>query len=280
MIEGIVRSRRGIAVTSDREAPSSSTLGKSVPLDDGGFRNGAGREEPPAAAMPDLAAAATSIKPRSKQWATLRSFTSSLTGVYRTLGKSSSLKPPKPARVGSARNHSAYIEKLRTGLKGNPALFAFGMHANARKATVEAQQQMEMGGIVTSVDNAEDLENVAYWQQGDASLATKEKMAERQALRYHPLVLEALQKYWEAAQRSLQSGGDPSANELHQEGHALMLRRIYRVMIKEFDPDDCERCIAEDWQRDAKGKDKLTRKAFCDAFFELAGEAFATSNAL
>eukprot|EP00900_Chrysochromulina_parva_P019804 jgi/Chrpa1/27825/Chrysochromulina_OHIO_Genome00027127-RA len=129
---------------------------------------------------------------------------------------------------------------------------------------------MAAGGIVTSVDDAAELEKVEYWQQGDASLATKEKMEARQALRHHKVVLEALQMYWEAAQRSLHSGGDPSANELHQEGHALMLRRIYRVMIKDFDPDECERSIAEDWARDTKGKETLSRKLFCDAFFELA----------
>lgn len=44
-------------------------------------------------------------------------------------------------------------------------------------------------------------------------------------------------------------------------------------MIKTFDPEECDHCIAEDWARDTKGVGKLTRKAFCDAFFELAGEA-------
>ncbi|KOO22473.1 hypothetical protein Ctob_001449 [Chrysochromulina tobinii] len=150
------------------------------------------------------------------------------------------------------------------------ALVAFDIKASTRTAAVEAEQLLDAGGVVTSVDDAADLEKTEYWQQGDASLATKEKMEARQALRYNKHVLAALQLYWEAAQRSLHSGGDPSANELHQEGHALMLRRIYRVMIKDFDPADCERCIAEDWARDAKGKDLLTRKAFCDAFFELA----------
>ena len=166
--------------------------------------------------------------------------------------------------------HSEYIQKLRKGVKGSPAVAAFNLHANARRATDEAHQLMAAGGIVTSVDDAAELEKVEYWQQGDASLATKEKMEARQALRHHKVVLEALQMYWEAAQRSLHSGGDPSANELHQEGHALMLRRIYRVMIKDFDPDECERSIAEDWARDTKGKETLSRKLFCDAFFELA----------
>ena len=204
-------------------------------------------------------------------WATLKSFARSLQAVSSTLVGSKTLKPPKPPRGGGGtRQHSEYIQKLRKGVKGSPAVAAFNLHANARRATDEAHQLMAAGGIVTSVDDAAELEKVEYWQQGDASLATKEKMEARQALRHHKVVLEALQLYWEAAQRSLHSGGDPSANELHQEGHALMLRRIYRVMIKDFDPDECERSIAEDWARDTKGKETLSRKLFCDAFFELA----------
>ena len=42
------------------------------------------------------------------------------------------------------------------------------------------------------------------------------------------------------------------------------------IHIQEFDAADCEKSIEEDWRRDAKGKDMLSRKAFCDAFFELA----------
>ena len=205
------------------------------------------------------------------RWAKLRTFAKSFAVICNTLGQSASLKSPEPLRRGgSVQQHSGYIDKLRTGVKGMGALVAFDIKASTRTARVEAEQLLDAGGVVTSVDDAADLEKTEYWQQGDASLATKEKMEARQALRYNKLVLAALQLYWEAAQRSLHSGGDPSANELHQEGHALMLRRIYRVMIKDFDPADCERCIAEDWARDAKGKDLLTRKAFCDAFFELA----------
>lgn len=82
-------------------------------------------------------------------------------------------------------------------------------------------------------------------------------------------MLEALQAFWEAAQRSVHSG-DPDSDELHQEGHAIMLRRIYRVMIKQFDAADAEKTIAEDWKSDSKGAPTLSRRRFCDAFFELA----------
>ena len=162
---------------------------------------------------------------RMAHWAKLRSFAQALTEIYKALGQASILKPPEPPLRGtSMHSHSEYLEKLRKGVKGNMALFAFDVQAKARGAREEAQQLIEVGGVVTCVEDVADLENVAYWQQGDAAFSTKERMAERQALRYHPRVLGALQMYWEAAQRSLHSGGDLSANELHQEGHHLMLR--------------------------------------------------------
>ena len=163
---------------------------------------------------------------RMAHWAKLRSFAQALTEIYKALGQASILEPPEPPlRSGtSMHSHSEYLEKLRKGVKGNMALFAFDVQAKARRAREEAQQLIEVGGVVTCVEDVADLENVAYWQQGDAAFSTKERMAERQALRYHPRVLGALQMYWEAAQRSLHSGGDLSANELHQEGHHLMLR--------------------------------------------------------
>ena len=162
---------------------------------------------------------------RMAHWAKLRSFAQALTEIYKALGQASILKPPEPPLRGtSMHSHSEYLEKLRKGVKGNMALFAFDVQAKARRAREEAQQLIEVGGVVTCVEDVADLENVAYWQQGDAAFSTKERMAERQALRYHPRVLGALQMYWEAAQRSLHSGGDLSANELHQEGHHLMLR--------------------------------------------------------
>jgi len=82
--------------------------------------------------------------------------------------------------------------------------------------------------------------------------------------------LEVLQAFWEAAQRSMQSGADGSASTLSQDGHRIMLKRIYRVMIAKYDETEADEAIAEDWERDAKGAEALTRRRFQDAFFELA----------
>ena len=49
-----------------------------------------------------------------------------------------------------------------------------------------------------------------------------------------------------------------------------MLHRIYKVMIKDYDARDADASIAEDWARDSNGGHGLSRKQFCNAFFELA----------
>ena len=168
-------------------------------------------------------------------------------------------------------NHDRYMAKLRAGAKhGEAILRSMGFDTKVKKALTAEEESMVSGTVTTVVESEADLEKLEMWQQGDASLATEEKMRERQKLRHDRRVLEALQAFWEAAQRSLHSGGDPNANELHQEGHAIMLRRIYRVMIKNFDPVDAEKTIAEDWKNDSKGAPTLSRKRFMDAFFELA----------
>lgn len=108
---------------------------------------------------------------RMAHWAKLRSFAQALTEMYKALGQAPSLKPPEPPLRGTRsimHSHSEYLEKLRKGVKGNMALFAFDVQAKARRAKEEAQQLMEVGGVVTCVEDVADLENVAYWQQGRA----------------------------------------------------------------------------------------------------------------
>ena len=173
-------------------------------------------------------------------------------------------------KKSKALDSSGYTQLLRNGVKLSPTARAFSVGAQVNNQVQQARQALTSGLVVHAVEDEADLAEIEYWRQGDASMATAEKIAQRQALRYDRHVLEALQALWEAAQRSLQSGGDVYADALHAEGHALMLRRVYRVMLKDFDAADCERCIADDWERDAKGKSTLTRKHFGDAFFELA----------
>ena len=208
-------------------------------------------------------------------WSRVRSFVQALGAMKTALQKSSVLQADglKP-KDGRPAGHGSYLDVLRKGVKTAPALRAFAASRNAKNAQAEALQLMQTGQVVTEVTSKEELKAVEFYLQGDSTLCTQEAIEARQALRYHRKVLESLQALWAAAQASLQSGGDPSASELHQEGHALMLRRVYRVMIKRFDANECERSIADDWVRDCKGAQALSRKRFCDAFFELADTVY------
>lgn len=93
-----------------------------------------------------------------------------------------------------------------------------GAKSKAAEAARAAAAAMSSGSVVTEVTDEAQLESLEFWEQGDASLATEEKMRERQALRFDRRVLEVLQAFWEAAQRSLQSGGDVYGDTLHREG--------------------------------------------------------------
>ena len=180
------------------------------------------------------------------------------------------------ATQGGQNGHSKYLSKLRRGICVTSVVATTHAHsvhvANLTKgAEHAAQATLLQGGIVTTVTE-EELDTIPLWMQGDVSLATSEKIEQRQRLRFDRRVAEALQMWWEAALRSVVSieegGGDVEAETLTRDGHAMMLRRVYRVMLKELDEEDCERSIAEDWANDAKGSDGLKRRAFGDAFFE------------
>ena len=203
------------------------------------------------------------------KWKKALTFAKSVAIMQKSLKESQALVLKDAARKGA----SNYMLTLRMGVKhADSVVRAFGAHPAAKKAAAEARELLSEGGrVVAEVATAEDLQKLELWQQGDSSLATEQKMLERHKLRFDRRVLEVLQAFWEASQRSIQSDDRGDACEvLSKEAHANMLKRVYRVMIKNYNQVEAEQSIAEDWVRDAKGKDWLTRKQFQDALFELA----------
>ena len=203
------------------------------------------------------------------KWKKALTFAKSVAIMQKSLNESQALVLKDAARKGA----SNYMLTLRMGVKhADSVVRAFGAHPAAKKAAAEARELLSEGGrVVAEVATAEDLQKLELWQQGDSSLATEQKMLERHKLRFDRRVLEVLQAFWEASQRSIQSDDRGDACEvLSKEAHANMLKRVYRVMIRNYNEVEAEQSIAEDWVRDAKGKDWLTRKQFQDALFELA----------
>ena len=182
-------------------------------------------------------------------------------------------------------SHREYLSKLKAGVHsglwtqggGQSALGSLLMASSVKKAEALAQHAFASGKIVTEV--SADASAVEFWRQGDASLSTAEALRQRFALRTEPRVVGALQHFWEAALRSIQSSGDVSAHTLSFEGYSKLLLRVYRVLMEEWDAEDADQCIQDDWKNDAKGRDELGREGFMDALFELADTWCKTINA-
>lgn len=103
-------------------------------------------------------------------------------------------------------------------------------------------------------------------------------------------MIEALHKLWvatasnalaitpefeaidEAGGRMLQSSytrNNQGATQVNFEQYSALMRRLYRVLLEDFDFEDCDECIKEDWANDSQGKDHLDRWNFYDSMFEL-----------
>ena len=178
------------------------------------------------------------------------------------------LRPPS-AHVERS-NHGSYLQKLRLGVKmiaGDSVVANFLNDARANVKAEEAQKALAAG--LVQAERYDGDKELAEWQQGDRSMYTSENLKRRMALRRHALVTASLQLFWEAALRSVQSGGDTTAGALHRVGYETMMNRIYRALMQEWDPIDAATCIEEDWERDSRGRDHLTREMFFDSIFEL-----------
>ena len=241
-------------------------------------------EAPPADSsidvLPLISASSTSATSAHRSWGKAKSirFLALRPKVFQQLQRSPVLRGGDDAQSPAppiTPVHCNYLSKLKTGVRMGGfsgvggALGELLMDTKVKHATEKAQLEAASGAVVT--EHAEgDEEGVEYWRQGDASLNTAEALRERFALRKEASVVSVLQDFWEAALRSIQSGGETSAYMLSFEGYSLLLRRVYRVLLEEWDAADADSCIADDWKNDARGNDEMSREQFMDALFELA----------
>lgn len=176
------------------------------------------------------------------------------------------------ASKSGANRHSSYLTKLRSGMKKRIMQHHHFVAGTAARAAAD----MASGAAITEVECEEQIAELEYWRQGDASLATEEKLREREVLRFDRRVVNELNTIWQVVVCSAcrpADGTSVDATEhevLSKEGHAMMMRRIYRIMLKTYDEADATETIAKDWESDAKGKPSLSRKDLGDSLFELA----------
>mgnify|MGYP006159659955 CR=1 FL=1 len=114
-------------------------------------------------------------------------------------------------RAAGGSGYSNYMAKLRHGHEAMKSVSAALHKQRTFVAAQRAEEALAKGHVQFEVD--EDVARnggaaVPLWQQGDATLNTKDAITERFKLRTHPLVVKALHTFWEAVRRSVRSGDD------------------------------------------------------------------------
>ena len=181
--------------------------------------------------------------------------------------------------------HNRYMRKLRAGARAHATMVDPFRSAQIKQRAVAAQLAMASGFVIAS---SQDDKSAAWWQQGDMSLYTIDKLHQRAVLRHHPDVLNILQIFWghciahcpyyecpSTGGANWQDDGGPGRS-IGFGAYKMLFERIYRAVLEEWDPDDAEATIAEDWASDTKGESELSREAFFDSIFELSDNWCAT----
>ena len=111
-----------------------------------------------------------------------------------------------------------------------------------------------------SIDEA-NVDEDALWKLGDASFETPEMKAARAAMRNHPRVSAALNKWWNAT--DLDGNGAIDRDEYIELGKAL-----YRVMIADGNEAEAYKSAVADWEEDCNGETVMDSDHFKQAIFQ------------
>ena len=138
--------------------------------------------------------------------------------------------------------------------------------------------------MVTEVASAASLSDLAFWQQGDASLYTDDNVKKRTKLRHSADCVEVLEAFWRVAKSSAwsreekcENGSRGSEESVKKEAYTELYLRVHKTLLEAFSLDEALSDVQNDWLADARGGNSLTREPFADTLFELADSACAQS---
>lgn len=131
-------------------------------------------------------------------------------------------------------------------------------------------------GVVTKVQTAEEVAALALWQQGDEEMYTSSNLQARASNRRHPLVVTALDVWWQATLSIIQMSvlADGTHRQRVSQGiYVAIFTKIGLGLLEEGeagDPGECRQQASEAWVEDSKGQADLSSTKWLDALFELA----------
>ena len=111
-----------------------------------------------------------------------------------------------------------------------------------------AKEDNEQADVVTEAESEEARQVIPLHLQGDVDMNRREVLRQRFDLRRHAVVLDALQEWWETAQRSMRVKGGNCTRMSHDE-YISVFTNVFAVMVEdEFDEAEARQVPAvRDW---------------------------------
>ncbi|ETV85537.1 hypothetical protein H257_03249 [Aphanomyces astaci] len=127
---------------------------------------------------------------------------------------------------------------------------------NAQQLRVDALRLVSEGVVQLEVDS-----NAAYERQGNMAYYSEENLAQRLAIRNHPLLKRLTCALW----RLVVTSSAP----MDFDGYTMLLIRLHKILMEHFNADVSYVQIRLDWDSDTKGQVALAYNAFHLSLFEL-----------
>ena len=156
------------------------------------------------------------------------------------------------------------------------------------------QQLAEANNVVTEVDTAGCSVNtpgrqIPLWQQGDTSMCGTFKLGTRAKLRTNPLIIAAIDAWWEVVLASLQAQGQLGAEvtatdrlqaTVDKAEYVRIGRCLFKALMPVWDEAEAQLSAEDDWEQDAKGKPAIDRRSFGESMFQVSSRPAAAGLAL
>ena len=142
----------------------------------------------------------------------------------------------------------------------------------------------EAGDVVTEVTEAEE---VPLWQQGDISMYGTFTLGTRSKLRTNPLIIAAIDLWWEVVLASLhaqgQLGAEVTATDrlqatVDKAEYVRIGRCLFKALMPVWDEADAQLSAEDDWEQDAKGEPTIDRRSFGESMFQVSSSYYPLSS--
>ena len=154
------------------------------------------------------------------------------------------------------------------------------------------QQLAEANNVVTEVDTAGCSVNtpgrqIPLWQQGDTSMYGTFKLGTRAKLRTNPLIIAAIDAWWEVVLASLQAQGQLGAEvtatdrlqaTVDKAEYVRIGRCLFKALMPVWDEADAQLSAEDDWEQDAKGEPTIDRRSFGESMFQVSSSYYPLSS--